>query len=253
MSKKNPDRAPRDELVERVGQEIYEFQNAADAVDDAVAAVLGLNPTDQRCLGLLVLRGPMTAGRLARHASVSAGAMTASLDRLEQAGFVRRVRDEDDRRRVVVEATPEAREAAWSLYRPLAEEGVRRLSGYTNEQLRMITRFLREASDLQLAYAERLRVLVSPSAGSSIGAAVRAAAERLKAARREAKSLTRGIKIDLKLVSAELKKVRDELKADLKAEADGVKTEFQTEFRALGEEIRDELGGGRRSSRPGGR
>ncbi|HSJ50345.1 MAG TPA: MarR family transcriptional regulator [Actinomycetota bacterium] len=220
-------RSPRDDLIDRVGQEIYEFQNAADAVDDAVAAVLGLNPTDQRCLGLLVLRGPMTAGRLARHASVSAGAMTASLDRLEEAGYVRRVRDEGDRRRVVVEATPEAREAAWSLYRPLAEEGARRLSGYTNEQLRMIVQFLHDATELQLAYADRLRMLVSPAEGSSIGSAVRTAAERLKAARREAKSLARGIKIDLKLVTGEMKKVRNELKAELKAELDDVKRELR--------------------------
>jgi DNA-binding MarR family transcriptional regulator len=181
----------RDELIECVGQEIYEFQNAADAVDDAVAAILDLNPTDQRCLGVLTMRGPMTAGRLAEHAHVSAAAMTTSLDRLEQVGFVRRIRDDEDRRRVLVEATPEAREAAWSLYWPVTEEGARRLSRYSIDQLRVIVEFLREGSDLQLTYADRLRSLASPHDDGSIGAAVREAVGRLRAARREARSLTK--------------------------------------------------------------
>jgi DNA-binding MarR family transcriptional regulator len=221
MSKEVSARLRRDELIERVGEEIYEFQNAADAVDDAAAVILDLNPTDQRCLGVLIVRGPMTAGRLADHAHVSAGAMTASLDRLEQAGYVRRVRDDADRRRVLVEATPEAREAAWSLYRPLAEEGARRLSRYSNEQLRMIVEFLREGTELQLAYVDRLRTLASPHAEDSIGATVREAVERLRAARREARSLAKGIKGDLKGLSAEMKKIRSELKAELKAQLDG--------------------------------
>jgi DNA-binding MarR family transcriptional regulator len=190
----------REELVARVGQEVFEFQNAADAVDDAVAWVLGLNPTDQRCLALLVMRGPMTAGRLADRAYISAGAMTVSLDRLERAGFVRRVRDEDDRRRVVVEATPEARRRAWELYQPLVDEGMVQLGDYSDEQLRKLVDFLRASSELQVAYAERLRRL-APRAGPV--AAIRAA---VKQAKWELKAELKGAKADLK---AELKAAFD--------------------------------------------
>lgn len=195
----------RERLIARVGEEIYEFQNAADAVDDAAATILGLNPTDQRCLGMLLMRGPMTAGRLADGVAISAGAMTASLDRLERMGFVRRVRDEEDRRRVVVEATPEAREHAWSLYRPIADAGAARLATYTNEQLRLIIDFLREGSDLQLAYAERLRQV----APASIADIARDAADRLKAATREAKVVVKGAKADL---NAQAEAMRDEIR-----------------------------------------
>jgi DNA-binding MarR family transcriptional regulator len=237
MSKEIPPRMRRDELVELVGQEIYEFQNAADAVDDAVAAILGLNPTDQRCLGVLVLRGTMTAGRLAEHASVSPGAMTASLDRLERTGYVRRLRDDEDRRRVLVEATPEAREAAWSLYRPLAEEGARRLSGYTNEQLRSIVQFLRAGSELQIEYAGRLRVVAARRRGS-IGAAVRKAAERLQAVRWEAKAIARDVKAEAKALA---KEVADEVKSDLKAQADTAGGELNVQVRAIRDDLRAEL------------
>ena len=74
-------------------------------------SVLGLNPTDVRCVDLLDQHGTMTAGALAELAGLSTGAVTFLLDRLERAGFVRRVRDLEDRRRVLVELVPLAADA----------------------------------------------------------------------------------------------------------------------------------------------
>ena len=48
-------------------------------------------------------------GELARKHELSSGAMTNRLDRLEEAGFVRRIPNPDDRRGVVVELTDEGR------------------------------------------------------------------------------------------------------------------------------------------------
>lgn len=48
-------------------------------------------------------------GDLARKHELSSGAMTNRLDRLEEAGFVRRIPNPDDRRGVVVELTDEGR------------------------------------------------------------------------------------------------------------------------------------------------
>src|SRR5947199_85334 len=50
-------------------------------------------------------------GRLAEYAELSSGAMTNRLDRLEEAGLVRRLRDPDDRRGIQVELTPAGRKA----------------------------------------------------------------------------------------------------------------------------------------------
>jgi DNA-binding MarR family transcriptional regulator len=46
-----------------------------------------------------------SVGQLAKWADLSSGAMTNRLDRLEKAGFVRRIPDPDDRRGVLVELT----------------------------------------------------------------------------------------------------------------------------------------------------
>jgi DNA-binding MarR family transcriptional regulator len=48
------------------------------------------------------LNGPATAGQLATWTGLTTGAITAMLDRLEKAGFVRREPHPDDRRKVVV-------------------------------------------------------------------------------------------------------------------------------------------------------
>jgi DNA-binding MarR family transcriptional regulator len=53
-------------------------------------------------------------GDLANDLELSSGAMTSRLDRLEEAGLVRRLPDPDDRRGVVVELTEHGREA-WDL------------------------------------------------------------------------------------------------------------------------------------------
>lgn len=68
----------------------------------SVADRLGLNVTDHKCLDFLLMYGPSTAGELSQRSSLTTGAITAVIDRLERAGFVRREADPNDRRRVIV-------------------------------------------------------------------------------------------------------------------------------------------------------
>jgi DNA-binding MarR family transcriptional regulator len=74
----------------------------------------GLTPEDWSVLCSLHLRGPdatTSPGALARDLEISSGAMTSRLDRLETAGYIRRVADPSDRRAVVVGITDEGRQA----------------------------------------------------------------------------------------------------------------------------------------------
>jgi DNA-binding MarR family transcriptional regulator len=153
------------DLVGRVAQEIALGQHATGGVDEAAAAVLGVNPTDLRCLGQLFL-GPSTAGALAEACGLTRGAMTTALDRLEAAGYVRRVRSTTDRRQVVVDLTEHALERCGAIWGPIATAGMARLAEYDEKQLEFLLGFLREGRELQEREAERIRAMgpaVAPS------------------------------------------------------------------------------------------
>ncbi|HZD79103.1 MAG TPA: MarR family transcriptional regulator, partial [Actinomycetota bacterium] len=64
-------------------------QTASDVLDEAAVGVMGINRTDGRCLEIMERSGGLTAGRLASESGLTTGAVTAVLDRLEQAGYVR--------------------------------------------------------------------------------------------------------------------------------------------------------------------
>lgn len=56
-----------------------------------------------------IQNGSLSAGELANRVSLSQGTVTDILNRIEQRGLVKRLRDTDDRRRVFVEATDAGR------------------------------------------------------------------------------------------------------------------------------------------------
>jgi DNA-binding MarR family transcriptional regulator len=136
-------------------------QNAADAVDDAVSELLGLNRTDVLFLDVLDRLGTVPAGRLAAEARLTTGAVTRVVDRLEKAGYVQRVADPSDRRRVLVEATEPARRIGLEAYGPIAEAVMASAHRFTHEQLKGILEFLRLGRELNLRRAEEIREQIS--------------------------------------------------------------------------------------------
>ena len=61
----------------------------------AAADRMGINATDLNCLNLLSFSGQMTAGQLAKATGLSTASITGVIDRLEEAGFVRRESSSD--------------------------------------------------------------------------------------------------------------------------------------------------------------
>lgn len=97
----------------RAGRDVHA---AIDAVDIAIAEALGVHRNDLRCLNLLE-HGPLAASEIARRTGLSSGAVTALVDRLERAGFVKRQRSETDRRSVYIRIADEAHPKIADLYR----------------------------------------------------------------------------------------------------------------------------------------
>jgi DNA-binding MarR family transcriptional regulator len=144
-------------LIRQLVSEIRAFQRAVDEMDHAAWEALGVNRNDARCLDVLQEREPMTAGALAEELGLTTGAITTLLDRLERVGFVRRIRDLEDRRRVQVELTPLARERIGELYGPMGELSRESLASYGDKDIQMLTEFFRLSTKINAANAARIR------------------------------------------------------------------------------------------------
>jgi DNA-binding MarR family transcriptional regulator len=157
-------RDSKDELIAELAGEVRRHQIAQDAFDEVAADVLGINRTDLRCMDIVDRGGRVTAGALALESGLSSGAVTTVIDRLEAAGYVRRVRDTADRRRVLVELTDKARRRAWEVWGPIAEEAGRTFADYDEQQLGFMIGFLRDA--IEFLERHRARVIALGARGS---------------------------------------------------------------------------------------
>jgi DNA-binding MarR family transcriptional regulator len=132
-----------------------------------VANVAGISGSDLDCMDFLNLEGRMTAGRLAELTGLTTGAITGVIDRLEKAGFVRRERDEADRRKVFIMIVPENVAKIGRLYVPMQEAMQKVWSTYSDAELQLLLRFAKEGYKASLEAAEALKRLVGAEAGKS--------------------------------------------------------------------------------------
>jgi DNA-binding MarR family transcriptional regulator len=146
------------ELAERLADAVRANQRATDVVDELLTEVLGVNRTDGRCLDILHQHGRLSAGQLAEESSLSTGAITAVIDRLERAGYVERVADPSDRRRVLVAVTDKSRELACELMgKPMAEAARPLIHRYSEQDLELLLDFTRRGIEIQQRHADWLR------------------------------------------------------------------------------------------------
>ena len=146
----------RQEALSRMVRLTRLQQIASDKMDDAFSRTTGINLTDARCIDLLDVHEGLTAGELAEAASLSPGAVTTVLDRLEHMGLVTRTRDEADRRRVLVELTPKARALAFEIYGPVAAYARDYIEQLTDDDIQTISRFLEMAIEVNERRAREL-------------------------------------------------------------------------------------------------
>ena len=138
----------RTALLRQLDDTLRKVSAQSVLLSDTVGRLVGINSTDLECLDLLYVSGPITAGRLAEHTGLTTGAMTAAIDRLERAGYVRRSRDARDRRRVLVEALPAGMRRIEPLYARLADATMQLHAQYRDKELELVVDYLSRAVDL---------------------------------------------------------------------------------------------------------
>lgn len=151
---------------------LRDVNRAAADVDHALARRMGLRPLDYTALShVMTAEGAMGPYRLSGALGISSGSATELIDRLERAGHVRRRRDEQDRRRVSVQATDAAVQRVLGELAPLFSAVDTLAEEFTEPERAAIARFLRQAAEILRAFgADEPGPPVSRSGSSSIGA-----------------------------------------------------------------------------------
>jgi DNA-binding MarR family transcriptional regulator len=152
-------RQSKPELLEAISDQFRESQNWSDAFDEIASEILGLNRTDMRVIDIVTRKGRATAGEVAKDAALTTGGVTAVVDRLEKVGYLKRVRDPDDRRRVWLEATPELFEKSWEIWGPMSDLWQSRARHLSREQLEFILEFLSDGNEMMSGQIERVQAL----------------------------------------------------------------------------------------------
>src|SRR5690606_1369136 len=125
------------------------MSDAAVLYHGELSSRLGLGPTDWKIMGLVQAAGPVTAGELVRRSGLKPASITGVLDRLERRGFLRRVRDETDRRRVLVELDA-GLDGRTELFEGLLRRLAELCDRYTDDELELIAGFMEEAARRQV-------------------------------------------------------------------------------------------------------
>ena len=102
---------------------------------EAMARIIGIHSTDLECLDLLALKGPLTAGELGTATSLTTGAITGVIDRLERRGFVHRERCPTDRRKVIINIAPATHRQLAPVGEPMRRRVLDALAHFSRREL----------------------------------------------------------------------------------------------------------------------
>ncbi len=127
----------------------------------AVADYAGISSSDLECLDFLNLEGRATAGRLAEVTGLTTGAITGVIDRLEKAGFVKRERDDHDRRKVFIALIPQNIARIGALYAHMQRAMLKNWESYSDEELRLLLRFASQGYETMLTAVEELKATIA--------------------------------------------------------------------------------------------
>lgn len=147
------------EIREELAREFRQFNGLGASFFRAAAARVGMTVTDIQVIDLLESTGPATAGQLADLTGLTTGAITGMLNRLEEIGLVRRERDPDDGRRVIVrlERDKDEMQKISPIFAAFGKAWDELASDYDGEQIAFLLEFLKRSNALSRKEIVQLR------------------------------------------------------------------------------------------------
>ena len=147
MSRKN---------TETIADLMREHSSAAQRYAAALARRMGMGTSELAALEHLQAAGTMTPGQLGGRLSMSPGAVTALVDRLEGRGHVERMPNPEDRRSALLRETEKGLRDSLGHLWPYIEEMHGIEESFTEEERAMISRYLKAATEATHRHAEEL-------------------------------------------------------------------------------------------------
>jgi DNA-binding MarR family transcriptional regulator len=123
--------------------------------NERIAREMGINVVDLQALGFIARNGaPMSAGEVSQQTELPTSTTTRVLDRLEKHGYIERMTDPNDRRRVVVRVRPElaagvGRGGDDDPYATILEGMQRVHEQFTADELAVVARYLDAVKDVR--------------------------------------------------------------------------------------------------------
>jgi DNA-binding MarR family transcriptional regulator len=158
----------REEIIHAVNDKFTEMSTETTLFHQALADILDYHITDHRCMHFIHRYGAMPAGRLAELTGLTTAAVTGIIDRLEEAGYARRVNDPKDRRRTIVEPirNKKLEGKLENIFTPFHEKMHKLLSSYSDSELAFLRDVLTKSIELTREESKKLRR--SPQRQSSL-------------------------------------------------------------------------------------
>ena len=133
----------------------------AGRIGHAFAELHRLQPADLRALvAIMSAEGngaPLTAGQLREQLGLSSGGASLVIDRLEQAGHIRRARDHPTDNRVVhLRYTDQGKATGLAFFGSLGDRAHAIMDDFTHGELQVIARFIATMADSAREHAREL-------------------------------------------------------------------------------------------------
>lgn len=141
-------KASRRELLNQLVELGRKISTQTVFLHQAIAQTVGLNATDTKCIDLILSHPEktMTAGELSERTGLTTGAITHIVDRLEKRRFVRRIRDTQDRRKVLVQVRLKSLEPLIPKYEEVGKAYTALAEEYSDDDLAVICDYMGRTS-----------------------------------------------------------------------------------------------------------
>ena len=146
----------RKDLLEAVFASGRELSTAAVMFHTKLSELRGLSATEGKAIDILLRFGPMTAGEFGQHSGLAPASVTGLMQRLESKGIARRIKHDEDKRKVLIELIGDQVTAATPYFVDFMSGLTSLLQGYSDDDLRVIADYSAKAAEIQKNAAARL-------------------------------------------------------------------------------------------------